>query len=458
MVEIKIPLEKFQNLLKFSIDNNINLREVFTFNVKEKIYGIPKVYAILSSTILDEFQNNKTISSFNIDIDDPNNLFKNIISLFQGESIVIYPDEYLFYIQIISILKIESIYPQLQTLFNKELKFDNCIDCLNYKHSFNFSTNDEVDFISKNFSEFKTKDILNIEKDTLIQILNNKSLIIKNEDNFFRLIEEINQNNQDYKFMFDYIHYENLSKDILNDSTFKNMKFNSDIVKKLILIIQEYHHHINEFLIQNKFKKEYQETFVEFCFFKNDIKLIESLLKLKDFDFNLKYDNQTLLIHAIEKGNIEIIKLLINNPKVDINQKLNYGWFEKNALIYAIEKGNLDIVKLLLNNPKIDINQKLIIIQIQNSQNNQRNDEKNALIHAIEKGNLDIIKLLLNNPKIDINQKLSGWNGEKNALAYAIEKGNHKIIQLLVKHNKIIISFEENEKLKNLRILNLTTF
>ena len=393
MVEIKIPLEKFQNLLKFSIDNNIEVKDVFTFNVKDKTYVIPKIYAILSSTILDEFQNNKTISIFNIDIDDPNNLFKNIISLFQGESIVIYPDEYLFYIQIISILKIESIYPQLQTLFNKELKFDNCIDYLNYKHSFNFSTNDEVDFISKNFSEFKTKDILNIEKDTLIQILNNKSLIIKNEDNFFRLIEEINQNNQDYKFMFDYIHYENLSKDILNDSTFKNMKFNSDIVKKLILIIQEYHHHINEFLIQNKFKKEYQETFVEFCFFKNDIKLIESLLKLKDFDFNLKYDNQTLLIHAIEKGNIEIIKLLINNPKVDINQKLNYGWFEKNALIYAIEKGNLDIIKLLLNNPKININQKF-------------NGDKNALIYAIEKGNLDIIKLLLNNPKIDINQKL----------------------------------------------------
>ena len=102
MVEIKIPLEKFQNLLKFSIDNNINLREVFTFNVKEKIYGIPKVYAILSSTILDEFQKNKEISYFNIDIEDPNNLFKNIISLLQGESIGVNQDDYLFYIQVIS--------------------------------------------------------------------------------------------------------------------------------------------------------------------------------------------------------------------------------------------------------------------------------------------------------------------------------------------------------------------
>ena len=33
---------------------------------------------------------------------------------------------------------------------------------------------------------------------------------------------------------------------------------------------------------------------------------------------------------------------------------------KKNALIHAIEKGNLDIIKLLLNNSNIDINQKLI--------------------------------------------------------------------------------------------------
>ena len=63
------------------------------------------------------------------------------------------------------------------------------------------------------------------------------------------------------------------------------------------------------------------------------------------------------MIYAIEKGNLDIIKLLLNNPKININQKFNG---DKNALIYAIEKGNLDIVKLLLNNPKIDINQKLI--------------------------------------------------------------------------------------------------
>ena len=93
---------KFHNAFKFCIDNNIDTREVFTFNVEGKNYTVPKAYTFLSSTILDEFQKNKEISYFNIDIEDPNNLFKNIISLLQGESIGVNQDDYLFYIQVIS--------------------------------------------------------------------------------------------------------------------------------------------------------------------------------------------------------------------------------------------------------------------------------------------------------------------------------------------------------------------
>ena len=90
--------------------------------------------------------------------------------------------------------------------------------------------------------------------------------------------------------MFDYVHYENLSKEILDEPTFTNMTFNSAIIKKLILIIQGYYNNFNDFLTQNKFKKEYQKAFVEFCFFKNDVKLMENIIKLNNFDFSLKYN------------------------------------------------------------------------------------------------------------------------------------------------------------------------
>ena len=337
MVELHIPVEKFHNIFKFCVDNNMNMSEVFTFNVKNKHYTVPKAYAILCSTILDKFYENKEISSFDIDIEDPNNLFQNIISLLQDETIVINnPKEYSFYFQVTSLLKIESIYQQLEKLFDKELEISNCINYLKCKHIFNFPINNEIDFISKNFSNFDSNDILSIDKELLIQILKNKYFLIKDEDEFFRLSVKIVQINENYKFMLDYVHYEKLSKTILNEPLFENLVFDSKIVKKLILINQEtkmisklnneiidkYIQSACDFLSNNEPNEEYQRTLINYCFCNNDINLTNNILNLKYFDYNIKYDFKTLLCFAIDKENIEIIKLLLNYSKIDVNQIL----------------------------------------------------------------------------------------------------------------------------------------
>ena len=301
MVELSIPNERFKNIFQFCIDNNIDIREGFIFNVKGKEYSVPRASAILGSeTILNEFLKNKEISRFDIDIDDPKELFNNIISLFQSDTIIVNPEDYNFYLKIISLLKIESIYPQIKKLFNEESKLANCIDTLNNKKLYNLPINNEIDFISKNFYMFKSKDILKIDKDVLIKILNNELLTIKNDDDFIRLIEEIVKENKNYQFMYDYVHYENLSKEILNDPLFKNIVFTPDIVKKLILRNQEskinqkyYSSEIKEaydFLLNNGFNKEYQEMLVEYCLLINDIRLMNSILKLRSFNFNIEYD------------------------------------------------------------------------------------------------------------------------------------------------------------------------
>lgn len=87
--------------------------------------------------------------------------------------------------------------------------------------------------------------------------------------------------------------------------------------------------------------------------------------------------------------------------------KIEKETYEKTALNVAIEKGNIDIVKLLLSNPKIDIN---IVSNEYNyfSGNREILKEKyakTALFKAVEKENVEIVKLLLERPEININFK-----------------------------------------------------
>ena len=67
--------------------------------------------------------------------------------------------------------------------------------------------------------------------------------------------------------------------------------------------------------------KEFQKFLIKSCFTDGDTELLNNILNLKYFDFNLVYDNyNTLLCYAIETDNLEIIRTLLSNPKVDVNQ------------------------------------------------------------------------------------------------------------------------------------------
>ena len=84
----------------------------------------------------------------------------------------------------------------------------------------------------------------------------------------------------------------------------------------------------------------------------NDIKQVSSILKKQKADINHiseveGFNNFTPLIFASDKGNYEIVKLLIDN-RADINAKDNNGHI---ALIEAVDSGNYEkIVKLLVEN------------------------------------------------------------------------------------------------------------
>ena len=76
----------------------------------------------------------------------------------------------------------------------------------------------------------------------------------------------------------------------------------------------------------------------------------------------------TPLLYAIILGNVEIIQLLLNNQKLDINQKSFYFYvsmlifiiwnlfkWKKTVLTYAIEGNNASIINLLVHHERIQI-------------------------------------------------------------------------------------------------------
>lgn len=135
----------------------------------------------------------------------------------------------------------------------------------------------------------------------------------------------------------------------------------------------------------------------------------------------------TALHMAIEKGNLEMVRLLLTNPKIDINarkifklkkQLLNIK-YQKTPLQIAIEKKYVDIVKLLLEQASISINERTPYafdrtpsIRMEYDENDahevqvgtSRHDNclRTPLHIAVQTGCIEIIQLLLQNKFINI--------------------------------------------------------
>ena len=109
------------------------------------------------------------------------------------------------------------------------------------------------------------------------------------------------------------------------------------------------------------------------------------------------------IIYAIEKENIEIVKLLLSSQKIDVNcimllYKLP-NLYNETPLHIAVRNENVEIVKLLLSCKNIDPNIYWISYLL-NCCTSYR-EEMTALYMAVKKENLEIVKILCLDPSID---------------------------------------------------------
>lgn len=116
--------------------------------------------------------------------------------------------------------------------------------------------------------------------------------------------------------------------------------------------------------------------FIDFCKY-GYYDFVNKLLEKSELNINLlqKRNNseKSALFNAVENENSDVIELLLNNKDIDINilnkddytvdgfDISRYGGgfretYEKTAFYLAVEKESIEIIKLFLNNDKLDVN------------------------------------------------------------------------------------------------------
>eukprot|EP01083_Nonionella_stella_P161100 527297_1 len=85
-----------------------------------------------------------------------------------------------------------------------------------------------------------------------------------------------------------------------------------------------------------------------------DITTIRKLSLLCGSDVNTPDGNGRIALHVAAKyGRTKSVRILLENPKINVNKAADDGWTPLTSAAYTV---NVGIIRLLLNHPKIDVN------------------------------------------------------------------------------------------------------
>jgi len=146
----------------------------------------------------------------------------------------------------------------------------------------------------------------------------------------------------------------------------------------------------------------------------NYVEIVAGLIK-EGFDPSHN-DNYAIQL-ASRNGHLEVVKLLLQDPRVDPSADDNY------AIELAFRKGHLEVVKLLLQDPRVDPSA----------------DDNYAIQQASKNGLLEVVKLLLQDPRV--NPSANNNYAIRNALMYA----HFEVIKLLLQAPRVRNSLTEDE-------------
>lgn len=158
----------------------------------------------------------------------------------------------------------------------------------------------------------------------------------------------------------------------------------------------------------------------------SDLNSLKQIEYSKDINYISPITNYSPFYLAVKKRKIDIIKYILNNPYLDINQVCDKHSIP--PLSYAVQQNEIKIVEMLIN-AGADINRG----------SEGRNYNNTALMIASWHGFDDIVDILLKNLVCCNQQDSNGYT----ALIKACIKGHEKIIKKLINKTDICIKSKE---------------
>ena len=162
-----------------------------------------------------------------------------------------------------------------------------------------------------------------------------------------------------------------------------------------------------------------ENTPIKFASQTGDTAIVQRLLQ--DPRVDPSADDQFALTAACQNDHTEIVKMFLQDPRIDPSVN------EQSLIRTACMHGQTEVARVLLQDPRVDP-----------SVNNQT-----CLKWAVGTKNIELVQLLLQDARIDPS------NDEQNVVKMAIEKGHVEILEILLQDPRIDPSIHDQHLLKD---------
>eukprot|EP00981_Chlorochromonas_danica_P007492 scaffold1757_cov218-Ochromonas_danica.AAC.1 len=136
-------------------------------------------------------------------------------------------------------------------------------------------------------------------------------------------------------------------------------------------------------------------------------------------------DDYTPLTIACKNGHVELVTLLLHDPRVNANMTTDDG---RTPLHYACRGGHIEVVKMLLLDERVDVNK-------------TNKDGCIPLHRACSKGNVEVIRMFLLDERVDV---ATADKDGRTPLHYACRGGHIEVVKMLLLDERVDVNKSDN--------------